>query len=185
MKLIIKRLYDKLNFALRGYICNEITNKIPSHRVRLFFYSRIFQTKIGNDTSLGMHSTLLEAHNISIGNNCAIGQFCYLDGRGSLSIGNNVNIATRTSIYSGTHDHTSPKWEYIKRSVIIDDNVWIAGNAIILPGVHIGEGAIVGAGSVLISNVPPYQIFGGNPAKKIGERNSKIDYLTKYFPYFQ
>lgn len=54
--------------------------------------------------------------------------------------------------------------------VIIDDDVWIAANCCITPGVHIGKGAIVGAGAVVTKDVEPYSIVGGVPAKKIGSR---------------
>ena len=66
-----------------------------------------------------------------------------------------------------------------KGDIIIDDDVWIGYGAIILSGVHIGQGSIIAAGSVVTSNVPPYAIVGGVPAKVIRYRFNQqvIDYL--------
>jgi maltose O-acetyltransferase len=57
--------------------------------------------------------------------------------------------------------------------VVFENDVWIGARAIILPGVHIGQGAIVGAGAVVTKDVPPYAIVGGNPAKVIKSRRSE------------
>jgi acetyltransferase-like isoleucine patch superfamily enzyme len=55
-------------------------------------------------------------------------------------------------------------------SVIIEDNVWIGGGSIILPGVTIGSGAVIGAGSIVIKSVPPFSVAVGNPARVIKAR---------------
>ena len=60
--------------------------------------------------------------------------------------------------------------------IVIDDYVWIGVGATILRGVHIGEGAVVCAGAVVVHDVLPYTVVGGVPAKKIGERNRGLDY---------
>ena len=77
--------------------------------------------------------------------------------------------------------------------VVIGDRVWIGYRAIILPGVSIGEGAVVGAGAVVTKNVEPYAIVAGNPARKIGERKvvgcessgerRKFEYELEYRPW--
>jgi acetyltransferase-like isoleucine patch superfamily enzyme len=59
-----------------------------------------------------------------------------------------------------------------KKRVSIGKDVWIGANAVILPGVTIGDGAIIGAGAVVTGDVEPYSIVGGVPARKIGERNA-------------
>lgn len=64
------------------------------------------------------------------------------------------------------------------RDIIIDDDVWIGINAIILGGVHIGTGSVIGAGSVVTKDVPPYAIVGGNPAKVIRYRFTEEEIKT-------
>ena len=58
----------------------------------------------------------------------------------------------------------------------IDDYAWICSRSIILPGIHIGEGAVVASGAVVTKDVEPYSVVGGIPAKKIGKRNPNLNY---------
>ena len=68
--------------------------------------------------------------------------------------------------------HSKPCEAKSKGKIILADDVWIGSNALILSGVHIGQGAIVAAGAVVVKDVPPYAIVGGNPAKVIKYRFS-------------
>jgi len=68
------------------------------------------------------------------------------------------------------HDPRSATFEDRGGDVVIGDRVWIGYRAIILPGVFLGEGAVIGAGAVVAKDVEPYEIVVGNPARKIGER---------------
>ena len=61
-------------------------------------------------------------------------------------------------------------WEQNKTGITVEDDVWIGANSVILPGVHINKGAIIGAGSVVTKDIPPYAIAVGNPAKVIKYR---------------
>ncbi|WP_098748294.1 CatB-related O-acetyltransferase [Paenibacillus sp. EZ-K15] len=100
-----------------------------------------------------------------------------------LIIGNYVCIASGVVILMGGNHNHHPEWitvypfvEQIETSylpkgdTVIESDAWIGMNAMIMPGVTIGEGAIVAAGSVVAKDVPPYTIVGGNPAKEIRKR---------------
>jgi len=121
---------------------------------------------------------------INIGDNVVINRHVYLDGRIGLRIKNNVSISPEVYILSMEHDPNNPFFATRGGEVIIDDHVWIGARAIILPGVHIGEGAVVAAGAVVTRDVEPYQIVGGVPARLIAERSKDIQYRLKYFPWF-
>lgn len=109
-----------------------------------------------------------------IGDNSGIGINAHFYGK--VVIGNNVMIAPDCTIYVRNHRFDSLEVPMCQQGsteeqpVIIGSDVWIGGHVIILPGVHIGDGSIVGAGSVVTKSVEPYTIVAGNPAKLIGKR---------------
>ena len=87
-----------------------------------------------------------------------------------ISIGNRVCISEDVRLLTGSHSLTSPTFDLMTRPITIEDNVWVATGAIILPGVTIGEGAVVAAGAVVTKDVEPWTVVGGNPARVIGAR---------------
>ncbi|MBO4662310.1 MAG: acyltransferase [Bacteroidaceae bacterium] len=111
-----------------------------------------------------------------------------------IRVGNDVLVAGNV-VFAGRNDHQfsipgTTMWDAprgIDKPIIIGNDVWIGSNSLVLGGVEIGDGAIVAAGSVVVKDIPPFEIWGGNPARKIRERFSpderKIheDYLkSKY-----
>jgi acetyltransferase-like isoleucine patch superfamily enzyme len=115
-------------------------------------------------------------HNIEIGKNVTLNEWVYLQGLGGLKIGDGVRIGHRTSIITSDHvyqDDSQPiyKQGLVVDEVVIENDVWIGCNVTLLKGVHIGRGAIIAAGAVVINNVPPFAIYGGVPAKLIANRH--------------
>ncbi|MEX2511826.1 MAG: acyltransferase [Cyclobacteriaceae bacterium] len=112
---------------------------------------------------------------LKVGNNSSIGPYAYIGCSGYIEIGNNVMMSPRVSIYSENHifeDTQSPMIDQgVKRSFVkVEDDCWIAANVVILPGVTIGRGAVLAAGSIVTRDVPPYSVVAGNPAKVIKTR---------------
>lgn len=169
--------------ALKFYLANHFFMNFPSYTLRHWFLRKYCGIRIGSGTSIH-GGCFITGSNIEIGNNTVINRYTYLDGRGSLKIGNNVNISHQTLIHTLTHDPQDSNFNCLSMPVVIEDHTWIGARAIILPGVTIAEGAVVGAGSVVTKNIPPYKIAVGNPAKVIKERNKNLCYKTRYFPYF-
>ena len=119
-----------------------------------------------------------------IGGNVVLGENCNFNGihistGGSVFIGNNFHSGTECQIIVQYHDYDGGKSipydsdTYIHKDVIIEDNVWIGHRVIILGGLRIGEGAIIQAGSVVVSDIPKYAIAGGNPARVFKMRNAE------------
>lgn len=109
---------------------------------------------IGDNTTFGYHTFLFASAGITIGSNCLIAPFVYIvDSDHGISRDQRINQQPNTS-----------------EAVFIGNDVWIGTGAKILKGVTIGEGAIVAAGALVNSDIQPYEIYGGIPAKKIGER---------------
>lgn len=121
---------------------------------------------------------------IKIGDNVVINRNVYLDGRIGIKMKNNISISPEAYIVSMDHDPNDPHFVTRGSEVVIEDNVWIGARAMILPGVCIGEGAVVSACSVVTKDVEPYQIVAGIPARSIGKRPRQIDYRCIYFPWF-
>jgi len=107
-----------------------------------------------------------------------------LDGREGITFGENVNVGSHVSIYTRQHDVDSPHFDEVGAPVVVGTYAWIASHAVILPGVTIGEGAVVAAGSVVPSDVAPYTLVGGNPARVIRDRNRDLRYRLDYAKRF-
>lgn len=111
---------------------------------------------------------------ITIGKNCNIGAFNHITSTNKISIGNGLLTGKWVTITDNSHGVISyedmqmpPQRRNVmsKGPVSIGNNVWIGDKATILPGVVIGDGAIIGANSVVTKDVPAYSVVGGNPAK--------------------
>jgi acetyltransferase-like isoleucine patch superfamily enzyme len=110
---------------------------------------------------------------LEIGDNTGIGHGCRLTIGKLISIGRNCNLSGDTLVMDSNGHDTDPRLRLAHappvqddvRPVIIRDGVWIGVRCIIFPGVRIGEGSVVAAGSVVRSHVPPYSVVSGNPAK--------------------
>jgi len=112
---------------------------------------------------------------LKIGNNSSIGPYCYIGCSGYIEIGDNVMISPRVSIYAENHVFTDVSVPMIDQGVtrsfvIVEDDCWIASHSVILAGVRIGKGSVVGAGSIVTKDVPPYSVVAGNPARVIKSR---------------
>lgn len=166
-------------------LIQEFIMFIPIWGVRWIFLKLIMHN-IGKETFVMRKVSMVNPCNISIGNHVVINKSVMLDGRGAnLVIGNNVDIAQETNIWTLEHDVNNNNHKEIAQDVIIDDYVWIASRVTILPGVHIGRGAVVASGAVVTKDVPPMAIVGGVPAKIIGKRTNPLTYTLKYKPFFQ
>lgn len=105
---------------------------------------------------------------VHIGKKCFIQQCCTFFGRGGITIGNDVFIGPKVNLITINHDpNPENRSATYGRPIVIEDKVWIGINSTILPGVTIGRGAIVGAGSVVTKDVPAMTVVAGNPARVI------------------
>ena len=105
---------------------------------------------------------------VTIGKGCFIQQCCTFFGRGGIIVGNDVFIGPKVNLITINHDvNPDNRSATYGRPIVIEDKVWIGINSTILPGVRIGYGAIVGAGSVVTKDVPAMTVVAGNPARII------------------
>src|SRR4030042_4506216 len=153
-------------------LLNIVTSIIPLHSIRNLSL-RIAGVRIGKHSFIHMGVRFYYPAGVKIGQGTIIGDHAFLDGRAPLKIGNHVDIASQVLIYNSEHDINSEGFDPVYGEVEIGDYVFIGPRAIILPGVKIGKGVVVAAGAVVTSDVKPFEIVGGVPAKVIGERKNK------------
>jgi acetyltransferase-like isoleucine patch superfamily enzyme len=145
--------------------------------IRHILYKLLLKN-LGSDTYIDYNTYFRYSRRIVIGNNTVINRGCkffgsYFNKSVTIEIGNNVAIAPFCCFYSAGHDYEYIYLPDTAASIIIKDNVWIGGKSIILPGVTIGEGSVIGAGSVVTKDILPWSIAVGNPAKVIKSRKIK------------
>lgn len=153
---------------------------IPSLHLRKWIY-KCLGAHIEHDVTFHFRTELRAPERLAVMGGAIIGDNVILDARGYLEIGENVNISSNVSIYTMQHDHRDPYFQCIKNhtKVIIGKYVWLGSNVIVLPGVHIGEGAVCCAGCVVTKDVEPYTVVAGIPARKVNERPRNLKYNFK------
>jgi len=169
--------------GLKFYIANNWITWFPSFRVRHWFYRRIMHYSLGKDSSIHM-GVFVTGEHIHIGDNVVINRKVYLDGRIGINIKNNISISPEVYIISMEHDPNDPMFATRGGEVTIGDKVWLGARAMIMPGINVGEGAVVAANAVVTKDVEPYQIVAGIPAKPIAKRSENLEYRLRYFPWF-
>lgn len=139
--------------------------------------------KLGDNVSIGKYSVLtLSSQNetmpkLILGKNTYIGEYNNIRvAGGEITIGSGCLISQFVTIVSSNHQIEkdkpiiSQKWTTDNNFVHIGDDVWIGASSVILPGVTVGKGAVIAAGSIVTKDVPEYAIVAGNPAKIIKYR---------------
>ena len=168
-KAIGKILYHGIAIYLPE---NNHTINFGAKKIRAFC-TRLIIKHCGSNVNIQRGATFSE--DISIGDNSGIGVNCKL--QPGVSIGDNVMMGPECLFYTSNHRIEATDIPMNKQGydglnpIIIGNNVWIGARVIILPGVHIGDGAVIGAGSVVTHDVDSYAVVAGNPAKLIRKRN--------------
>jgi maltose O-acetyltransferase len=179
---------------LLAFCTNYLIAHVPSFAVRRWWYRRILGIQLGEGAGVHLGCFVwfygprqIRRAGVRIGARSRINRGCCLDVRGGLVIGDDVSISPDVTILTAAHRFDDPSFAVENRPVAIEDHVWIGLRAIVLPGVTIGRGAVIAAGSVVARDVPPLAIVGGVPAKQIGTRPAEaIAYrLDQPFPLFE
>lgn len=167
-----RRCLRILWFLLNGTIFNLLTRK---QKVALL---KLFGAKVKNWSMFKRGVRIYSPWNLTIGN-ALVGPHVEIYDKGEVKIGDDVIISQDAYLCTASHDTTSPTMDLITKPIVIEDNVWIAAKATILPGVTIGEGAVVGACAVVSKDVPPWSVVVGNPARVVGRRNLMTNVSTE------
>ncbi len=174
--------FDGPSFSLENRIGRFVWNIVY---ILLFRYSpnfmfgwrriilRVFGASIGKKVNIYPQCRIWAPWNLIMGNQSCLGPFVDCYNQGQISIGTRVVISQKSYLCASTHDYTQLGFPLLCKPIMIEDNAWIAAGAFVGPGVTIGEGAVVAARSVVVKDVEPWTVVGGNPTKFIKKRIMK------------
>ena len=162
---------------------NRIINKLPSRHIRRWFY-QMLGAKFGKNCFPCRRVEILLPKGLVLGDGVAVGWFVELDARGGIKIDHDTNISSHVKLITGSHDIDNPDFTADFLPIHIGHHCWIGTGAMVLQGVKIGDGAVVAAGAVVTKDVAPWTVVGGIPARKIGTRDSEVNYRTGNPPIF-
>jgi putative colanic acid biosynthesis acetyltransferase WcaF len=135
------------------------------------FLLRLFGARIGAKVIIRPTATVTYPWKVTIGDFSWIGDDVTLYSLGEIIVGKNTVISQRSYICTGAHDYTRLTFDIYAKPVRIGDQVWVATDVFVAPGVSIGNGAVVGVRSTVLNDLPEGMICYGSPAKPMKVRN--------------
>jgi putative colanic acid biosynthesis acetyltransferase WcaF len=139
------------------------------------FLLRLFGADIGEKARLRPSVRITYPWNLTIGDHSWIGDHVTLYTLGEIAIGSNTVISQKCYLATGSHDYQRQTFDIYTKRISIGDGVWLASDVFVFPGITIGDGAVVGARSTVIDDLPEGVICFGNPAKPVKQRQMKVD----------
>jgi putative colanic acid biosynthesis acetyltransferase WcaF len=134
------------------------------------FLLRLFGCTVGKGVLIRPTVRITYPWKVSIGDFSWIGDNVTLYSLGKIQIGSNAVISQSSYLCTGSHDLESPVFEIYERPIAVEDEAWVATDVFVGPGVRVGRGAVVGARSTVLHDLPPMMVCVGNPAKPIRPR---------------
>ena len=162
-------------------ILDKIRNKFKSHKL-LNLLKKL--KKFGDLNDISVDTQIVYPERVEIGSYIYIGPGARINGLGGLEIKSGTIIGPNLILHSANHKFKQSRFipydeTFDFRKVTIGENVWVGGNVIIVPGTEIGEGCIIGAGSVVSGKIAPLSIVVGNPCRVIKTRDAEHYYKLK------
>jgi len=177
----MSRMQKALYYAITLW-GNRIVNKLPSRHFRKWFWLML-GAKIDKGCLPSRRVEILYPRGLYLGERVSVGWFAELDARGGINIGHDTNISSHVKLITGSHDLDDPNFTADFLPIHIGHHCWIGTSAIVLPGVRIGDGAVVAAGAVVTHDVEPWTVVGGIPAKEIRKRSLNDKYSIGPVPF--
>lgn len=131
---------------------------------------RLFGAKIGRGVYAKPGLRVKFPWYLTVGDHCWLGEDAWIDNLCPVTIGSHVCISQAAYLCTGNHDWTAPNMRLFRLPIELKDGSWVGARATICPGVTLGAGAIAAAGSVVNKDIPPYQVWSGNPAAFVRSR---------------
>jgi acetyltransferase-like isoleucine patch superfamily enzyme len=177
LKPVLSRVRDRSYPASAGgsLLLTTAVGRLPSASARMAVYGLMGLT-VGRRAHIYGGMEVRSPGKITIGDGSVVGLNAILDGREGITIGRNVNLSSEVAIWTLQHDPQAADFGTKGGPVVVEDRAWLSFRCTVLPGVTIGEGAVVAAGSIVTKDVAPFAIVAGIPAERIGERERHLTY---------
>jgi acetyltransferase-like isoleucine patch superfamily enzyme len=155
MDTLINRAFKRFQYEVDNFFLR---------RRNIGFLSKL--KSYGKNVSIKQPVCFEGMESIEIGDEVSIAAFVHMWGQGGIKVGNRVMIGSHTSVSTITHDYTKKDMHrtIISKPIFIEDDVWIGTHSVIMPGITLGKGSVIGAGSVVTKDVPAFAIVAGVPA---------------------
>lgn len=131
---------------------------------------RCFGARIGRPAIFHRSTWIERPWDMVAGDYCAFGPRTTIYNLGPVTFGDRTVLSQDVYLCGGTHDYTRANLPLVRVPIAVGSDVWIAAGAFVGPGVSIGDGVVVGARAVVVDDVPPWTVVGGNPARVIKPR---------------
>jgi putative colanic acid biosynthesis acetyltransferase WcaF len=145
----------------------------PFHAWRAFLL-RCFGAKLGSGCHFYPHVIVWAPWNLEAADQVVVGNGVNLYNMAKISIGRRAVISQGAHLCCGGHDYEDPTFQLIVKPISIGENAWVCAEAFVSAGVTVGEGAVIGARSVLVSDAEPWSVYVGHPAKLLKPRTTRI-----------
>jgi putative colanic acid biosynthesis acetyltransferase WcaF len=132
---------------------------------------RLFGAQVGRNALIRPSVKITYPWKVKIGAFCQIGDDVVIYSFAEIKIGDNSVISQKSYLCAGTHNFRSESFEIQAFPITIEDQVWLAADVFVAPGVTVGRGAVVGARSSVFNDLPPMMICTGSPARPVRPRN--------------
>lgn len=167
------RPYTKREYA--GRVLWALVSPLFRFSPRPFFawrrlLLRLFGAKIGRNVHVYPSAMIYLPWNLDLGAEASIGEWVLIYNLGPVRIGEQATISHRSHLCAGTHDYSDPSLPLLRQPIEIGAQAWVCTDAFVGPNVQIGQGAVVGASSVVVKDVTDWAVVAGNPAKVIKTR---------------
>lgn len=144
--------------------CLFFLNPVPWPSALRVALLRAFGAKVGQGVVVRSQVNVTFPWRLSVGDHVWIGEEVLILSLAQVVLESNVCLSQRAFLCTGSHDFRAPKFDLITKPITVRGGSWVAAQAFIAPGVEIGEGSMVAAGSVVLENVPAKTLVRGNPA---------------------
>jgi len=183
---VVSRCYYSLLPYMYGYVryITILVGRIPSHRLRNLLMRYVFCMKATSNTVIYGGCEFRSPWNIRA-DRCTISTYCILDGRAGIEFGQDVVLGSGVHIWTEEHDVNDPYFRVMEKNrqpVSVGNHAWICSDSTILPGVTVGEGAVIASRAVLTKDAEAFGIYAGVAAHKIAVRNSDLKYTLNGKP---